>query len=165
MHVCHCGKEFETFRQLNGHKSVHREGGRYSISRGRARTNIPSCLKCEKQCGVKQKFCSNKCQAEYQSAEKIKNWLITGAFDSMGFPAWARRTLIALHGAKCQWCKLEQWNDLPITLECDHSDGNPNNNHIDNLRLLCPNCHSQTDSFKGKNRGNGRTHRYKNKPT
>lgn len=35
------------------------------------------------------------------------------------------------------------------------------NNKLENVRLLCPNCHSQTTTFKGKNRGNGRNFRYK----
>ncbi|MFA6159158.1 MAG: HNH endonuclease signature motif containing protein [Candidatus Paceibacterota bacterium] len=42
---------------------------------------------------------------------------------------------------------------LPLTLEIDHIDGNPENNEKENLRLLCPNCHSQTSTYRGKNAG------------
>ena len=52
----------------------------------------------------------------------------------------------------CAWCGLiDSWNDKPIVLELDHVDGNNKNNNLNNLRLLCPNCHSQTDTFRGKN--------------
>ena len=42
-------------------------------------------------------------------------------------------------------------------LELDHTDGNPLNNQLDNLRLICPNCHAQTETYKGKNMGSGVT--------
>jgi len=52
---------------------------------------------------------------------------------------------------ECSICKLNSWLDKPISLQIDHIDGNPFNNTIENLRLLCPNCHSQTPTFAGKN--------------
>lgn len=42
---------------------------------------------------------------------------------------------------KCQLCNQEEWFDQPIPLELHHMDCNPYNNHLDNLRMLCPNCH------------------------
>jgi hypothetical protein len=46
---------------------------------------------------------------------------------------------------------------MPINLEIDHKDGDPYNNHHSNLRLICPNCHSQTNTFKNRNKGKGRS--------
>jgi 5-methylcytosine-specific restriction endonuclease McrA len=44
------------------------------------------------------------------------------------------------------------WNNKPLTLQLDHIDGNRNNNCLENLRLLCPNCHTQTPTHSGKNK-------------
>jgi hypothetical protein len=48
----------------------------------------------------------------------------------------------------CEGCGLNQWNDKPLVMEVDHIDGNINNNNINNLRVLCPNCHSQTPTWR-----------------
>lgn len=53
---------------------------------------------------------------------------------------------------QCAECGLtSEWNNKPITLQLDHKNGIHNDNRLENLRLLCPNCHSQTDTFGGKN--------------
>ncbi len=54
---------------------------------------------------------------------------------------------------KCQNCFNETWQGKPIPLELHHIDGNRLNNNLKNLNLLCPNCHSQTDNYRGKNIG------------
>lgn len=52
---------------------------------------------------------------------------------------------------ECSICKLREWNSKPIPLEIDHINGEHYDNRIDNLRFICPNCHAQTDTYKGKN--------------
>lgn len=52
---------------------------------------------------------------------------------------------------KCECCGLSEWLGKKIPLELDHIDGNHYNNDIQNLRILCSNCHSQTDTNSGKN--------------
>lgn len=54
---------------------------------------------------------------------------------------------------KCCCCNLSTWQEQPIPLELDHIDGNKNNNNLSNLRLLCPNCHALTPTYRGKNIG------------
>ncbi|MEY4052749.1 MAG: HNH endonuclease [Chitinophagia bacterium] len=53
---------------------------------------------------------------------------------------------------KCSICGIESWNNKQIKLELDHIDGNRINHDFNNLRLLCPNCHSQTYTYRSKNR-------------
>lgn len=52
----------------------------------------------------------------------------------------------------CSICGISIWNNQKITLEVDHIDGNNKNNVVENLRYLCPNCHSQTDTWRGRNK-------------
>lgn len=52
---------------------------------------------------------------------------------------------------ECSECKITSWNNKPLTLQLDHINGVNNDHRIENLRLLCPNCHSQTPTFSGGN--------------
>lgn len=54
----------------------------------------------------------------------------------------------------CEVCGIFEWNGLPIQCELDHIDGDKTNHRIDNLRVICPNCHSQTETYRFK-RGKG----------
>ncbi|WP_328910383.1 HNH endonuclease [Streptomyces sp. NBC_00234] len=66
-----------------------------------------------------------------------------------------KRAMIAMgasdHCARCGTGPA--WRDRPLPLEVDHIDGNWRNNQPENLRLLCPNCHSTTDTYRGRGKG------------
>ena len=53
----------------------------------------------------------------------------------------------------CSICTINDWQGIPLSLHLDHINGKSNDNRIENLRLLCPNCHSQTKTYAGKNKG------------
>ena len=53
---------------------------------------------------------------------------------------------------KCSNCNKTKWLNNPIPLELDHINGNNKDNSLKNLRLLCPNCHALTSTYRGKNR-------------
>jgi 5-methylcytosine-specific restriction endonuclease McrA len=62
---------------------------------------------------------------------------------------------------KCAICNLEdEWNGNKLIFVLDHIDGNASNNIRENLRLVCPNCDSQLDTFKRKNKNSARRERY-----
>lgn len=52
---------------------------------------------------------------------------------------------------KCYLCENTEWNGKPIPIELEHIDGNNQNNELSNLTILCPNCHAQTATYRGKN--------------
>lgn len=52
---------------------------------------------------------------------------------------------------ECSSCGIgEEWNEKPLVLQIDHVNGDPTDNRIENLQILCPNCHTQTDTFAGR---------------
>jgi hypothetical protein len=121
------------------------------------------CLNCESPLTNRsKKFCSTKCQIDYQNNKLIDSWLEgrhDGRRGKTSTARWIKTFLINLFGNKCMECGWgetnEHTNNIPIELE--HIDGDFTNNDITNLELLCPNCHSLTKTYKGANKGNGRT--------
>ena len=95
------------------------------------------------------KYCSNQCQQDWQWENKTKPKILNNEVQRV---QTLRRFLIEQRGYKCEWCGNNGfWRELPMSLEVDHIDGNRKNNFPNNIRLLCPNCHSQTDTFRSKN--------------
>jgi 5-methylcytosine-specific restriction endonuclease McrA len=52
---------------------------------------------------------------------------------------------------KCELCGIVEWNNKPISFELDHINGIRNDHRLENLRVICPNCHSQTSTYRAKN--------------
>ena len=74
------------------------------------------------------------------------HWMTTGTrYRSAYTPQ-----LIKLRGHKCQNCGLEEWLNSPIALECHHINGDNTDNRDENLLLLCPNCHAQTENYRNR---------------
>lgn len=61
---------------------------------------------------------------------------------------------LGLKEEQCEKCGQDaMWQDELLSLHLDHVDGDKTNYHLENLQILCPNCHSQTKTYCGKNRG------------
>lgn len=141
---CGCGLEVKVGNfYLRGH------------SGGRIRKGQTNCL----QCGIYLEnshslFCSTKCHKDNVLFTKVSLWL-NGKIKVL-YNKVLKRILIKIYGYKCFNCGIVDWCKKILVLEIDHKNGNSDDISPNNVRLLCPNCHSQTDTYKGKNRGNGR---------
>ncbi len=142
-------------------------------------TNPKCCLDCNNPISYENRststFCSRSCSATYHNSLRrnnepnpsvhrsradirldkiadIENGLVT-----------VRETLKTYlsekFGYNCFECKESTWRGKILPLELDHINGDASDNFPNNIRLLCPNCHSITPTWKGRNKGNGRKSR------
>lgn len=125
------------------------------------------CLGCNKEHVLLKnrtgKYCSNACQQNHAHQRFIKKWIsgeIAGATSS-GVSEHIKKYLMLQQNGACSACLNTLWCGKPIPLEIEHKDGNAFNHAPSNVSLLCANCHSQTATYKGKNRGRGRLARAK----
>jgi hypothetical protein len=106
-----------------------------------------------KECGNSKKaecrveFCSARCYRINRTRKKI----VSGEITYRNKRA-IKRYLIDIRGHKCEKCLNENWLYQKIPLEIHHEDGDVTNMDLRNLKLLCPNCHTLTDTYKSKNK-------------
>lgn len=124
------------------------------------------CENCGKELTSKssKKYCSNKCQQEKRYKEYIDRWKngeesgISGKYD---VSENIRRYMFEKHDCKCEKCGWGEENPKThqIPLQIHHIDGDCLNNKEENLQLLCPNCHSLTDTYGHSNKTSSRVFR------
>lgn len=108
-----------------------------------------NCLVCGKENNTPQaKYCSNKCQLVFQRKQKVE--------DKIANHRTIKNHLIDIRGYGCEQCGLKIWLEKSIPIEMDHINGIYDDNRLENLRLLCLNCHGLTPTYRAKNKGNGR---------
>jgi len=102
-----------------------------------------------------KKFCCKECEKQYKyeipKMDKLNRWLNGENFivGHSNVPRFIRRYLMTLYNCKCQLCGWGETNiySNTVPLEIHHIDGDCTNNKFENLQLLCPNCHSYTNTF------------------
>jgi hypothetical protein len=77
--------------------------------------------------------------------------ILNADFETLSYERLKKRIVLEQNG-KCNHCGIDSWNGKPITLELEHKDGNHSNNQRSNLECICPNCHSQTETWRGRNK-------------
>ncbi len=107
-------------------------------STGRRTVSCPTCSASHTGEG---RFCSRKC---YDLSRR------SGPFESVGWELKRARVIDEQCG-RCAACGLATWGGEPIPLQIDHEDGDNENDARENLRALCPNCHSVTPTWRGRN--------------
>jgi hypothetical protein len=160
-----CKKKFE--KQL----SQIRGGNHFCSHSCSAKYNNPLkredrfCLYCSNLIeSANKNYCSRPCGIDYRYNETINKWKngeISGA-TKYSISGTIRKYIFRKYQNKCSICS---WAEINLVsgkrpLQIDHIDGNSENNVEENLRLLCPNCHSLTPTFGALNKGHGRKWRY-----
>lgn len=114
------------------------------------------CGACDKLLMVYQgKFCSIKCTNE-SSKNKTKLKIESG--QKVGVDT-LRKFLFKTRSNKCEICNGSEWFGKPMPLIMDHINGNPSDDSLTNLRLICPNCDRFLPTFGSRNKGSGRAAR------
>ena len=125
------------------------------------------CLNCGKELiGNKKnnKYCCQQCQLDYQHKQYIERWKngqesgLKGKYEVSNH---IRKYLFEKNNNSCQLCGWNQINPITgnIPLQIHHIDGDCLNNSENNLELLCPNCHSLTETFGNLNKTSSRVYR------
>ena len=166
--ICvNCGKNFHTLksekRKFCSQSCSATKNNKITPKRKRKNVNIINtnikyvniCLNCGKEILTRNKYCNNTCKSEYN--KKIIYQKIEDGDVSLYHRRY-KNYLIDKHGNKCMECGWDKINIITgnVPIELEHIDGNSENNLLINLKLLCPNCHSLTPTYKALNVGNGR---------
>lgn len=119
-------------------------------ARPRVRHSIGQCSVCSSPTSSREKlYCSDPC--------KKTAWWDRAILNEESWSAKTRKHyLLETVGNQCQVCNITEWNGASVVMELDHIDGNSSDNSSSNTRLICPNCHSQTPTYKNRNSGKGR---------
>lgn len=167
-----CGKELTFEQRKNDYCShscaatINNKGVVRNSKKYKGKKHV--CANCGKELSYSQrnnKFCSQECLNEYRYNDAVQKILkgenlISGA---CGVPKYLKKYLMELHSNKCEKCGWGEEHPVThnIPLEIHHIDGDCTNNKLENLQLLCPNCHCLTENFGSLNKNSKRFHRKK----
>jgi hypothetical protein len=121
---------------------------------------------CLNRCGASlnqnaDQYCSFYCMHAHRYACRARTFILQGGINGHVPGQFLARVLRDIYGERCARCGWAQRHVKTgkVPVEVEHVDGNWENNRLDNLTLLCPNCHALTPTFRALNWGRGRAHR------
>lgn len=166
-----CNKEIEVDKRSYNTKCLCSECKIKRTYKDRKNKFTRTCSVCHKKITPSNKNnycvrCIGKYLQELNYKQYIERWkagLETGLKGTLSISRYIRKYLFEKYNNKCCKCGWGEINPKSncIPLQVEHIDGNHENNKEENLQLLCPNCHSLTETYMNLNRGNGRKQRYK----
>ncbi len=158
-----CGNEFEPSKGLMNYCSMAcrnsrersdevKEKIRQSMKNGLSSGKIPSYEERLARMSEedRERFLKRMKEINLEQKKKARDLIMTAEFETLSFER-LRKRIIYEQDEKCNSCGISEWMSKPISLELEHKDGNHYNDSRDNLEALCPNCHSQTPTFRGRN--------------
>jgi predicted transcriptional regulator len=129
-----------------------------------SKRELKKCINCEEL--TKNKFCTSFCSSSYKHKEAYNDYLknnykyCNGGYTPKNFKDF----FLNDQNNKCQICNIDsKWMNRDLIFVIDHIDGDASNNKRENIRMICPNCDSQTETFKSKNKNSKRRNYWKEK--
>lgn len=146
-----CGKEFIEKNGLKNYCSFSCRNSRVWSDEDKLKKSISA------QKSEKVKLANNNRPNDFwlkigkTRKENHKKQILQTEYSNLSFES-LRYRIIYEQDEKCNKCGLDNWLGEPLVLELEHKDGNHFNNLRDNLEMLCPNCHSLTETWRGRNK-------------
>ena len=147
-----CSKEFEPVKGLVNYCSLECRNSRSWSEEDKNKKSISAknSIKLKEQLKtLRTEEVYNKI-IETRKKNHIKK-IINTNFEDLSFNSLRFRILYEQEN-KCNKCGLDEWLGHKFVLELEHKDGNNKNNNRDNLEMICPNCHSLTETWRGRNK-------------
>lgn len=163
-----CGKQLKVGQEKFCSNSC---SATYNNALKREKIEKRKCKNCGTEIDISKSYgkvyCSDECRTEHKHLlkqiryQEILNGRVEIDCKSGRVSKKVRGSLISKYNNSCQKCGWNEVNKFTgkVPLQIHHIDGNPENNELSNLEVLCPNCHALTKSFGNKNFGKGRESR------
>ncbi len=149
---------------LRCHKRLKRRRAKYCslACSGTKKTRRPCAVCGELVALAKQTYCSQDCHRRGEFERRRRKLLESGAYCGIyNCNGYVKKYLIYRFGERCAKCCWAERHPITgkVPVEVEHIDGDWRNNNVENLTLLCPNCHALTTTYRALNRGHGRASR------
>ncbi len=111
---------------------------------------------------IKFMYCSNKCQKAFEHDDMVRRWtsgeLVGWSGKTRQLKPFVRRHIHSTRGSACASCGWDEKHPIDgrVLTEINHIDGDAENCSIENLEVLCPNCHAKTHNFRARNKNSKR---------